>query len=241
MKLLFFDLETTGFGFEKCALVQIGGIIVELDSENNLKPLDAINLKMRPRAGKWIDQRSFAFTGFTIDELMTWQDDKIAFEKFTKFLGKHCNKFNKLDKITLVGYNSLHFDIDFLRQWFIDNGDKFFGSWFWTNSIDVISEASRYLVHYRPALHNFKLGNVAKAMDIKVDETQLHDGLYDIKLTYKIFEKILKSNNLIKPFNEQEAEEMYAQDLMEKTKEKFPEQKFTEENAWIQVQENELN
>lgn len=235
MKILFFDLETTGFGFDKCAIVQLGGIIAELDANNNLKPLDAINLKMRPRKGKWIDQRSFAFTGFTVDELMSWQDDKIAFEKFTNFLGKHCDKFNKLDKITLCGYNSLHFDIDFLRQWFIDNNDKFYGSWFWTNSIDVISEASRYLFHYRPALFNFRLGNVAKAMNIKVDENALHDGLYDIKLTYKIFEKIIKSKTLFKEFTEEDATELYEQNLIEKTKNIDPEQKFTEETAWIQV------
>jgi DNA polymerase-3 subunit epsilon len=235
MKLLFFDLETTGFGCDKCAIVQIGAIAVELDSNNNLKPIDAINLKMRPRKGKWVDQRSFAFTGFTIDELTTWQDDKIAFEKFTKFLGKHVDKFNKVDKFTLVGYNSLHFDIDFLRQWFLDNNDKFFGSWFWTNSIDIISEASRYLIQYRPALHNFKLGNVAKAMGINVDETYLHDGLYDIKLTYKIFEKIIKSNSLIKEFDPTEASLMFENDMIEKSKEKIPEQKFTEEDAWIQI------
>lgn len=235
MKILFFDLETTGFGFEKCAIVQLGGIIAELDLNNNLKPLDAINLKMRPRKGKWIDQRSFAFTGFTVDELMSWQDDKIAFEKFTNFLGKHCDKFNKLDKIMLCGYNSLHFDIDFLRQWFIDNNDKFYGSWFWSNSIDIISEASRYLIQYRPALHNFKLGNIAKAMNIKVDENALHDGLYDIKLTYKIFEKILKSKTLFKEFTEEDATELYNQNLIDKAKEVYPIQKFTEENAWIQV------
>ena len=235
MKLLFFDLETTGFGYDKCAIVQLGAIVVELDTDNNLKPIDGINLKMRPRKGKWVDQRSFAFTGFNINELMTWQDDKIAFEKFTNFLGKYCDKFNKSDKFTLVGYNSLHFDIDFLRQWFLDNDDKFFGSWFWSNSIDIISEASRYLIQYRPAFHNFKLGNIAKMMGIKVDENQLHDGLYDIKLTYKIFEKIIKSNNLIKPFDVDEATLMFENDKIEKAKETFPTQQFTEENAWVQI------
>ena len=44
MKLLFFDLETTGFGCDKCAIVQLGAIVVELDTENNLKPIDGINL-----------------------------------------------------------------------------------------------------------------------------------------------------------------------------------------------------
>ena len=96
MKLLFFDLETTGFGCDKCAIVQLGAIVVELDTDNNLKPIDGINLKMRPRKGKWVDQRSFAFTGFNIDELMTWQDDKIAFEKFTNIVINLINLINSL-------------------------------------------------------------------------------------------------------------------------------------------------
>ena len=72
-------------------------------------------------------------------------------------------------------------------------------------------------------------------MGINVDETYLHDGLYDIKLTYKIFEKIIKSNSLIKEFDPTEASLMFENDMNEKSKEKIPEQKFTEENAWIQI------
>ena len=239
MKLLFFDLETTGFGYDKCAIIQLGGIVVDCDANGELKPIDGINLKMRPRVGKWIDQRALEINKFTVDEVLSWEDDREAFKKFTKFLEKHVDKFNKMDKFKLVGYNSLHFDIDFLRQWFADNGDKYFGSWFWSDSIDVLSEASRYLTTYRPIMINFKLGNVAKVMGIDVDENALHDGLYDIKTTYKIFKIIMKSSSKLMPFTEEKATEIFNGQEAEKAKNKanITESKFTESNAWLLVQD----
>jgi len=235
MKYLFFDLETTGFGFEKCAIIQLGAIMVDVDNELNMKPLEAINLKMMPPEGKMIDQRSLEINGYTLNDLATFQSSEEAYKKFIKFLDKYCDKYNKVDHITLVGYNSLHFDIDFLRQWFKDNGNKFFGAYFWSDSIDVLSEASRYLTCYRPAMLNFKLGTVAKAMDLEVSGNDLHDGLYDVKLTFKIFAKIIKSGQFVKPFNEELATEMYNQMLIDKANEVKIVSKFTEENAWIEA------
>lgn len=233
MKFLFFDLETTGFGSEKCAIIQLGAIIVDVDNELNMRPIDGINLKMKPNPGQMLDQRSLEITGYTIDQISTFQSQEDAFEKFIKFLDKHVDKFNKVDKFKLCGYNSLHFDIDFLRQWFLINGNKFYGAYFWSDSIDVLSEASRYLTNYRPAMLNFKLGTVAKVMDIETNENELHDGLYDVKITYKIFNKIIKSGNFIKPFESDLAEEMYTQMLIDKNKEIFKKSTFTEDTAWI--------
>ena len=150
-----------------------------------------------------------------MEELATFQDDREVFEKFIKFLDKHIDQFNKVDKAILAGYNNTHFDTDFLRQWFIDNNNNYFGSYFWSNSIDVMPEASRYFVHYRPALLNFKLGTVAKAMGIETDKSNLHDGLYDIKLTLLMFKKLL-NEPYIKPFDPEEAERMYMQMLQDK-------------------------
>lgn len=233
MKFLFFDLETTGFGCEKCAIIQLGAIIVDVDDELNMKPVDGINLKMRPNEGQMLDQRSLEITGYTIDQISGFQPQADAFEKFIKFLDKYVDRFNQIDKLKLVGYNSLHFDIDFLRQWFLINNNKFYGAYFWSDSIDVLSEASRYLTNYRPAMLNFKLGTVAKALGIETNENELHDGLYDVKITYKIFNNIIKTNNFIKPFEADLAEEMYTQMLIDKNKEVFKKSAFTEDTAWI--------
>lgn len=235
MKYLFFDLETTGFGFDKCAIIQLGGIMVDVDDDFNMKPIDAINLKMCPAYGKMIDQRSLEINGYTIDDLKGFPSQEDSFNKFIKFLDKHVDRYNPVDKAHLVGYNSLHFDQDFLRQWFIDNGNKFYGAYFWSDSIDVLSEASRYLTNYRPAMLNFKLGTVAKTIGIETSEESLHDGLYDVKITFKIFNKIIKSGHFVMPFKSDIAEEMYNQMLIDKSKETFKKSKFTEENAWIKV------
>ena len=98
-----------------------------------------------------------------------------------------------------------------------------------------MSEATRYLTSYRPAMLNFKLGTVAKAIGIETDENELHDGLYDVKITFKIFNKIIKSGNFIMPFDEDKATEMYNQMLIDKAKEVKHVSKYTEENAWVQV------
>jgi hypothetical protein len=58
------------------------------------------------------------------------------------------------------------------------------------------------------------------------DYLHLHD---------KIFNKIIKSNNFIKPFNMEIAEEMYNQMLIDKSKSVFKTSQFTEENAWLKV------
>ena len=209
--------------------------MVDVDDKLNMKPLDGINLKMCPAYGKMIDQRSLEINGYTIEELSKYQTQEEGFEKFLKFLNKYIDRFNKNDKCKLLGYNNLHFDQDFLRQWFIDNGNKFYGAYFWSDSIDVLSEASRYLTNYRPAMLNFKLGTVAKALGIETKENELHDGLYDVKITYKIFNNIIKSGNFIKPFDEELATEMFNEMMIEKSKETFKKSKFTEENAWIKA------
>jgi DNA polymerase-3 subunit epsilon len=38
-------------------------------------------------------------------------------------------------------------------------------------------------------MENFKLMTVARTLGIEVDESQLHDALYDVKLTKEIYER----------------------------------------------------
>ena len=61
MKLHFFDLETTGLDEEKCAIVQIGGII-----EINGKVVEEFKISMRPHAGALIQEEALKKIGKTI-------------------------------------------------------------------------------------------------------------------------------------------------------------------------------
>lgn len=90
----------------------------------------------------------------------------------------------------MVGYNNASFDNPFLRAWFVQNGDQYFGSWFWSNSLDTFILATPLLMRNRHEMQDFKLKTVAEALGIGFDETKLHDASYDIDLTRAIYRHI---------------------------------------------------
>ena len=109
-------------------------------------------------------------------------------------LGKYVNKFNKTDKLHLAGFNNAPFDNQFFRAFFTQNRDNFFGSWFWSDTIDVMCLASNYLRNERHKMENFKLKTVAAYLGVEVEEDKLHDALYDIYLTQKIYEIVTQNS-----------------------------------------------
>lgn len=86
------------------------------------------------------------------------------------------------------GYKLAGFDNQFLRGFFLQNGDNYFGSWFWSNSIDVMVLASAYLADRRAEMENFKLSTVAKFLGVSVSDDSLHNALYDIELTRAVYD-----------------------------------------------------
>ena len=72
----------------------------------------------------------------------------------------------------------------------LQNGDKYFGSWFWSNPIDVMVLATPFLVDQRNQMPNFKQGTVAKTLGIQVDDNKLHDAMYDIEICKSIYDKV---------------------------------------------------
>ena len=102
-------------------------------------------------------------------------------------LSKYCNRFDKKDKLFLCGFNNAAFDNQFLRAWFTQNGDSYFGSYFWANPLDTYVLATQYLLNERHKMLDFKLITVCKQVGIQVDESRLHDAEYDIELTRNLY------------------------------------------------------
>lgn len=183
MKAIFYDLETTGVKFWKNSIHQLSGII-EIDG----KVEKTFNIKMQPYPDAIIEDEALAIGGITRDDLKTYIPFGNAYREFVKEITPFVDKFDKKDKFHLIGYNNASFDNQFLRAFFVQNKDNYFGSWFWSDSIDVMVLASNYLKYKRSELENFKLATVAKFLGIEVDERQTHDALYDIQLTKSIYE-----------------------------------------------------
>lgn len=183
MKLVFFDLETTGTNPGKHGIHQISGQIV---IDGAVKETFDFHVQPNPKA--LIEEEALKVGGVTREQILAYPPMQQVYQEFVAMLGKYVDKFNKKDKFFLVGYNNAAFDNQFLRGFFLQNGDVYFGSWFWSNSIDVMVLASAYLATRRPEMENFKLSTVAKTLGIVVNDDSLHDAMYDIELTKAVFD-----------------------------------------------------
>lgn len=185
MKIIYYDLETTGLDPKRHGIHQLSGIIVI----NGVVKCD-FALKMQPFAVAEIEPEALKCSNTTPEMLQSYPSMGLVYYQFVDMLGKYANKFDKQDKFFLIGYNNRQFDDQFLRNWFFHNNDKYFGSWFWSNTIDVMVLASQYLMHQRQLMPDFKLKTVAAACGITVDESKLHQAGYDIELTKQIYDCI---------------------------------------------------
>jgi len=206
MKILFFDLETTGVDCTKNGIHQISGEIV-IDGETK----ETFNLKVQPHPDAIIEKEALDVAGVTKEQIMAYPPMAEIYSQFVAMLAKHVDKFNKADKFFLAGYNNASFDNQFLREFFARNNDKYFGSWFWSNSIDVMVLASQDLLEKREGMANFKLVSVAKEYGLVVSEEKLHDANYDIYLTKSIYELITKPKD--KPMSSNLNNYLFAQKL----------------------------
>lgn len=185
IKKLFFDLETTGVDERKNSIHQMSGWI-EMDDEI----VDKFDWNVRPHPKARIDEEALEVGNVTEEQIQSYAPMEEIYARLIKLLGKHIDKYNSKDKMFLVGFNNRSFDDKFFRKFFEYNNDPYFGSWFWSHSIDVMVLASEDLIKERTKMKNFKLATVAKQYGIEVDSDKLHDSNYDLELTRDIYRSI---------------------------------------------------
>lgn len=188
MKLCFLDLETTGVDPKKHAVIQIA-LAVQVGPE--IDHLRNFFSDVMPFKGQNIDKQALALRSLTVDDLRNYPPAGSVHQELCGVLGHIVSKFDKRDKLTIVSYWG-HFDPDFLREWFMNCGDSFYGSYFWSNSIDVSSLASQALQAERPDMEDFKLSTVAEVMGVQVDQSKLHDASYDVDLLKEVYQRSLR-------------------------------------------------
>ncbi len=187
IKILFFDVETTGLDYKIHGIHQLSGML-EIDGQ----VVETFDFKIKPPKHLVVDTEALKVANVTIDDILKYPDEKEVYKQFIEMLAKYIDKYNKVDKAFLAGFNNAAFDNDFLRAFFIRNNDNYFGSWFWSGSLDVMVLANEYLKDVRSDLINFKLRTVAQYLLGSIDESKLHDATYDNELTRNIYQ-IIKS------------------------------------------------
>lgn len=186
-KICFIDVETTGTDPKLHAVTQLAGIICVPGIKGNGV---TFNYKIKPHDSAVLDAQALLITGESQETFATYDPPSTVLCDFTRTLDKVISKYDRTDKLFFIGYNA-NFDDQFLRSFFIRQGHKFYGSYFWWPPIDVAQMAQLYLMNRRHTLMDFRLGTVYKAIT-KKDLLFAHDAMADINATREIYEIMME-------------------------------------------------
>lgn len=178
MIFLYADVETTGLDPEYSSIFQIAGIFKRKDMHPK-----SFNYKFHPYKGELqVAPQLAKKIKVTTNDLISYPDQKTFFDQFINDLNTFTD--NMTNKIYLVGYNA-SFDMDFIRSWFLYNGNPDFSKYFYFPCIDVMYLSAFALIGERQNLFNFQLSTVCKYLTGKsLDDA--HDAFADINATVEI-------------------------------------------------------
>lgn len=155
------------------------------------KIVEKQTLFVKPFKADIIDPQATAIHGLDPSEERFIAPQK-AFKQVEQMLDKHINKYDPKDKAFMVGYNCQAFDKQFFYEWFVKNGSPYMFSYFYPETLDVFVLMGYAAQKQRTKLGDGKLVTYSKSVGIKVDETKLHDAMFDTDLTYQLFQLYLK-------------------------------------------------
>jgi DNA polymerase III subunit epsilon len=196
-KIIYLDTETTGLDYKLCDIWQIGAI-VEIDGDI----VDRQNFLMAPKKNARIESGALKLQNMTKSDLYALPDRVKRFKLLKKILNNYVSPYDLNDKFLIIGYN-VQFDIQFLRQFWLSFGDKYFNSYFLVPAIDVMGLAGLYSVKYGIPFANFKLQTVCDFFGVKLTA---HDAMSDIEATmilYKILLQTIRNRLTRHPVNKE--------------------------------------
>lgn len=84
MKLLFFDLETTGVKFWRNGIHQIGGI-VDIDGQE----AERFDIRLAPNPAATIEQEALDVAGVTLEQVQSYQPMEEGYRQLVGILSKY--------------------------------------------------------------------------------------------------------------------------------------------------------
>jgi len=183
-KIAWIDTETGGVDSNKHALLQTA-IEVFIDQEKAESEI----FYSAPFEGDIVEDEALEVNGFTREEVDRFPAPIITHIKIVKMLEKYVDRYNPLDKFIFAGYGA-RFDMDFLRAFFGKSGDDYFGSYFYSLPMDVISfVAEGVLLGVVKPMKSFRLAKVCEQMGVGLGE-KAHDAMEDIRATRELYGKL---------------------------------------------------
>jgi len=180
MKLLLFDIETTGFGRKYDYIIQIAGLVYDTETGEEF---DVFNEYAKP--GKSIPSKITELTGISNATVVNAQSEKDLVMRFAEFVA-----IANPDK--LGGHNIDAFDMGFIRE----KTNKYFITFPNLPTIDTlkIARAQKYQTGVSTPTGKVKLTQVVIAASMGITY-QAHDALEDVRALKEIYPRLLKSKD----------------------------------------------
>ena len=187
MKILYFDVETTGTSAYKNEITQISGII-EINGEEK----ERFNFRCQPTDWQNVDSKALEVTGIGLEQLRSYPHPREVMNELRALLTKYIPKYTKMgEKFYPAGHN-VQFDLDFLNSFIKRHGntdEKKWGATTYQNwrSLDSRVFANFLAVEGHLPLQDMKLSTLCDHYGIEI---QAHDAMSDIEATKKLIEKM---------------------------------------------------
>lgn len=159
---------------------------------------ERFDIRLAPNPAATIEQEALDVAGVTLEQVQSYQPMEEGYRQLVGILSKYVNKFDKRDKMYLVGYNNAGFDNNFLRALFQQCGDKYFGSWFYPNCMDVYVMVTPFLMGVRNDISrlsrhgNVIIRNLLAVLNSQNISIKQKAGTYFLILTHSLnIEEIL--------------------------------------------------
>jgi DNA polymerase-3 subunit epsilon len=179
VKILWFDIETTGLDPKRHAIIELA-YKVDLDGQVVAEGTLTANAD-----GREIDDTALKVNGRTREWIAAQPSQRELYTRLLAVLDKHVDRYKPGDKFHPGGYN-LKFDVEFLWELWKAQEDKYLGSYFFFGRLDP-AELIGWL-KWTGKLPGFppKATLVDVARYLGLDVAGAHGGLVDVNLAREV-------------------------------------------------------
>ena len=190
MKLIFYDFETTGRDKYWDQIIQVGAILCD----ENLNELDQFNIKCKLNKSIIPAPQALLVNGLSMSEIATHQ------LSYYDLVYQMKEKFEDWSPAIFIGYNSINFDEEFLRNALFQNlHENAYLTQINNNgradALNIVQASSIFTptaIKIPDTKNKFKLDLLAPLNNI--EHKNAHDALADVIATIEIC-KLIKKNN----------------------------------------------
>ncbi len=176
------DIETAGFDARTDALLEMAAVIIGMDEQGRLIPLETHSCHVQPFPGANLDPKALAFNGIDPDHPFRMAiDEKSALEKILEPV-RHAIKASDCTRGILVGHNAF-FDLGFINA-AVERTRYKRNPFHPFSTLDTVSLAAL-------AYGQTVLARAVQAAGLEWDSSQAHGAVYDTERTADLFCRIV--------------------------------------------------